>query len=116
MLPEYDYVFTRSRENHSIFQRVISIFILLGCKDKGAKQLTILGTVHFPTSQLNKDSVNLALLQVQPQVILMERDSVSFDANFKRKEIYEENEDLAVVVNSDKASCRFSIRTKPSYY
>ena len=75
---------------------LISIFILLGCNDKEAKQLTILGTVHFPTSQLNQDSVYLALLQVKPQVILMERDSVSFDANFKRKEIYEENEDQAV--------------------
>jgi hypothetical protein len=75
---------------------LISIITVLACQDKAAKQLTILGTVHFPTSQINKDSVYLVIKKVQPQVILMERDSVSFDANFKRKEIYEENEDLAV--------------------
>lgn len=69
---------------------------VLGCQDKEVKQLTILGSVHFPTSQINKDSVFHAIQQVQPQVILMERDSVSFDVNFIRKVIYEENEDLAV--------------------
>lgn len=69
---------------------------MLGCQDKKEKQLTILGSVHFPTSQINKDSVYLAIQKVQPQVILMERDSVSFDANFNRKVIYKENEDQAV--------------------
>ena len=73
-----------------------SIITLWSCNDKEVKQLTILGSVHFPTSQVNKDSVYLAIQKVQPQVILMERDSSSFDANFKRKEIYKENEDQAV--------------------
>ena len=73
-----------------------SIVVFLSCQERQTKQLTILGSVHFPTSQINKDSVYFAIQKVQPEVILMERDSLSFDANFKRKEIYKENEDQAV--------------------
>ena len=58
--------------------------------------MTILGSVHFPTSGINADSVYLAIKKVQPEVILMERDSVSFDSSFNRKVEYEENEDQAV--------------------
>ena len=75
---------------------LISIVVLFGCKEKRTKQLTILGSVHFPTSEINEDSIYLAIKKVQPQVILMERDSVSFDSDFNRKVEYEENEDQAV--------------------
>lgn len=75
---------------------VICLVILLGCNEKRTTQLTILGSVHFPTTGMNADSVYLAIKKVQPQVILMERDSVSFDSAFNRKVEYEENEDQAV--------------------
>lgn len=75
---------------------LIAFITLTGCANKEPKQLVILGSVHFPTAQVNKDSIYLAIKKVQPQVILLERDSISFDANFKRKEIYKENEDQAV--------------------
>lgn len=75
---------------------VICLVILLGCNEKRTTQLTILGSVHFPTTGINSDSVYLAIKKVDPQVILMERDSVSFDSDFNRKVEYEENEDQAV--------------------
>lgn len=79
-----------------IISILICLVIFLGCKEKPTKQLTILGSVHFPTSEINKDSIFLVIKKVKPEVILMERDSVSFDANFNRKVEYEENEDQAV--------------------
>ena len=75
---------------------LIPLVALLGCSEKGTKELTILGAVHFPTTGINADSVYLAIKKVQPQVILMERDSVSFDSAFNRKVEYEENEDQGV--------------------
>lgn len=72
------------------------VAVFLGCQEKQTKQLTILGSVHFPTNGVNVDSVYLAIKKVQPQVILMERDSVSFDSAFNRKVEYQENEDQAV--------------------
>ncbi|WP_224490702.1 hypothetical protein [Robertkochia flava] len=75
---------------------VISLVLLMGCSETKTKQLTILGSVHFPTAGINMDSVYLAIKKVQPEVILMERDSVSFDTAFNRKVEYEENEDQAV--------------------
>jgi hypothetical protein len=78
---------------------IISLFFLSGCgvkEENKTKELIILGSVHFPTSGINSDSVYLAIKKVQPQVILMERDSVSFDSAFNRKVEYEENEDQAV--------------------
>jgi hypothetical protein len=68
----------------------------LGCQERQTKQLTILGSVHFPTNGVNVDSIYQAIKKVQPQVILMERDSVSFDSAFNRKVEYQENEDQAV--------------------
>jgi hypothetical protein len=78
---------------------IISLLFLAGCGEKEenkTKELIILGSVHFPTKGINSDSVYLAIKKVQPQVILMERDSVSFDSAFNRKIEYEENEDQAV--------------------
>jgi len=73
-----------------------SIVVFLGCQERQTKQLTILGSVHFPTNGVNVDSIYLAIKKVQPQVILMERDSASFDSAFNRKVEYQENEDQAV--------------------
>ena len=78
---------------------ILSLIFLTGCGDKEedkTKELIILGSVHFPTSGVNSDSVYLAIKKVQPQVILMERDSISFDSAFNRKVEYKENEDQAV--------------------
>ncbi|NVJ87251.1 MAG: hypothetical protein HWE15_13145 [Algoriphagus sp.] len=78
---------------------IISLFFLSGCADKEenkTKELIILGSVHFPTSGINSDSIYFAIKKVKPEVILMERDSVSFDSAFNRKVEYEENEDQAV--------------------
>lgn len=75
---------------------VIGLVVLFGCNEKKTAQLTILGSVHFPTAGMNADSVYLAIKKVQPQVILMERDSVGFDSAFNRKVEYEENEDQAI--------------------
>src|SRR5210317_34710 len=78
---------------------IISLFFLSGCgvkEENKTKELIILGSVHFPTSGINSDSIYLAIKKVKPEVILMERDSVSFDSAFNRKVEYEENEDQAV--------------------
>lgn len=75
------------------------MLFLVGCNQKAenrTKELIILGSVHFPTSGINSDSIYLAIKKVKPEVILMERDSVSFDSAFNRKVEYEENEDQAV--------------------
>lgn len=82
-----------------IISVIISLLFLAGCSQKEenrTKELIILGSVHFPTSGINSDSIYLAIKKVQPQVILMERDSVGFDSDFNRKIEYEENEDQAV--------------------
>lgn len=83
----------------SLLKRIFiltSIVVFLGCQEKQTKQLIILGAVHFPTSEISKDSVFQAIKMVQPEVILMERDSMSFDSDWHRKVEYEENEDQAV--------------------
>jgi len=82
-----------------IISVIISLILLAGCGQKEenkTKELIILGSVHFPTSGINSDSIYLAIKKVKPEVILMERDSVSFDSAFNRKVEYEENEDQAV--------------------
>lgn len=78
---------------------LICCLLIFGCnveKEYKTKELIIVGTVHFPTKGINTDSIYQAIKKVDPEVILMERDSVSFDASFKRKKTYEENEDQAV--------------------
>lgn len=78
---------------------IICCILIFGCKTQKedvTKELIIVGTVHFPTKGINADSIYRVLKKVQPEVILMERDSVSFDSSFSRKVEYEENEDQAV--------------------
>lgn len=72
-----------------------SLLALIACKEE-KKELIIIGTVHFPTENINVDSIYQALEKTQPEVILMERDSVGFDESFNRIQTYDENEDKAI--------------------
>ncbi|MFN1836046.1 hypothetical protein AB2B38_012345 [Balneola sp. MJW-20] len=78
---------------------IIIAALFLGCQSgpqQAAKELTILGTVHFPTEGINADSIYQALLTIQPEVILLERDSSAFDDDFNRLFDDEGNETLAI--------------------
>ena len=83
-----------------IFITVILIFVLIGCQssdNKTTKKLSIIGTVHFPTPGVNADSIYQAIKMAKPDVILLERDSTSFDSSFNP--IFydsQENETIAI--------------------
>lgn len=79
---------------------IILTSILFGCNvntRNTSKELTILGTVHYPTSGVNADSVYQALNKVMPEVILLERDSAAFDNDFRPLFKDEENETIAIL-------------------
>ena len=83
-----------------IFISITIALLLLGCKSsdkKLLKELSIIGTVHFPTPGVNADSIYQAIKMAKPDVILLERDSTSFDSSFNPL-FYDsqENETIAI--------------------
>ncbi|MEM6377931.1 MAG: hypothetical protein AAF705_06945 [Bacteroidota bacterium] len=60
-------------------------------------ELIILGTVHFPTQNVNADSIFEILEQVKPDVILLESDHSNFNEDYTFKRTYKENEWMAAV-------------------
>lgn len=64
---------------------------------KANTELTIIGTVHFPTKQINKDTIYSVLEDLKPDIILMESDMTNFNSDFTFKNTYDENEWNAVV-------------------
>lgn len=80
---------------------ILFIFLisLYSCSNKtnNGTEVTIIGTVHFPTDYVNADSIYMALQQMNPDIIAMEADSSVFNADFTFKKTYDENEYNAVL-------------------
>nr|WP_321234295.1 hypothetical protein [uncultured Psychroserpens sp.] len=78
---------------------IISLLLLFSCqKDiKPNTKVIVLGTVHFPTKQVNADSIYNILKAVQPDLIVMEADSSVFNSDFTFKKTYDENEYNAIL-------------------
>lgn len=82
---------------------MITLFLnsLLFNAQAGNKQqkteLIIIGTVHFPTKQINEDTIYSILENLKPDLILMESDMTNFNPDFTFKNTYDENEWNAVV-------------------
>lgn len=64
---------------------------------KQKTELTIIGTVHFPTKNINKDTIYSILENLKPDIILMESDMTNFNSDFTFKNTYDENEWNAIV-------------------
>jgi hypothetical protein len=65
--------------------------------NKQKAELIVIGTVHFPTKQINKDTIYSVLENLKPDVILMESDMTNFNSDFTFKNTYDENEWNAVI-------------------
>jgi hypothetical protein len=73
----------------------LAVYLSLLCVAQGKlkrTELVVLGTVHFPTKSVNKDSIYSVMKRVGPDIILMELDSSFFTPDFKLKQLYDENE------------------------
>lgn len=64
---------------------------------KKKAELIIIGTVHFPTKKINKDTIYSVLENLKPDLILMESDMTNFNSDFTFKNTYDENEWNAVL-------------------
>ncbi|WP_350290671.1 hypothetical protein [uncultured Croceitalea sp.] len=80
----------------SILLLFLSILFLVSCTSERNK-LAIVGTVHFPTRNINEDSIYKVLEQLKPDFILMESDHSNFNSDYSFKRTYDENEWNAVV-------------------
>lgn len=70
------------------------------CNAQDKKQkldLIIIGTVHFPTKNINSDTIYKVLENLKPDVVLMESDQTNFNSDFSFKKSYDENEWNAVL-------------------
>ncbi|WP_433835640.1 hypothetical protein [Flavobacterium anhuiense] len=75
-----------------------SLFCHAQINDKKQKtELTVIGTVHFPTKQINSDTIYSVLENLKPDIILMESDMSNFNSDFTFKKTYDENEWNAIV-------------------
>lgn len=64
---------------------------------KQTTELIVIGTIHFPTKQINKDTIYSVLENLKPEIILIESDMTNFNSDFTFKNIYDENEWNAIV-------------------
>lgn len=80
-----------------ILSLILSISIFACSSNKQKTELIVLGTMHFPTEQINADSIYEVLKKVNPDYILMEIDSSFFNADFTFKKTFDENEYNAVI-------------------
>lgn len=60
-------------------------------------KVSILGSVHFPTQNLNADSIYQVLLDFQPDFILTEIDPDRMYEDYTYKNLYNENEIISIV-------------------
>ncbi|MFH6989291.1 hypothetical protein ACHRVW_16240 [Flavobacterium collinsii] len=60
-------------------------------------ELIVIGTVHFPTKNINTDTIYKILENLKPDLILMESDKTNFNSDFTFKNTYDENEWNAVL-------------------
>lgn len=59
---------------------------------KQKTELIVIGTVHFPTKNINTDTIYKVLENLKPDLILMESDMSNFNPDFTFKKTYNENE------------------------
>ena len=79
---------------------LLIFFVFNSCSNHKLDQkteVTVLGTVHFPTQFVNSDSIYNILVTVNPDIIAIEADSSVFNADFSFKKTYDENEYNAVL-------------------
>lgn len=60
-------------------------------------ELIIIGTIHFPTKNINADTIYKVLENLKPDIILMESDMTNFNSDFTFKHTYDENEWNAIL-------------------
>jgi len=75
---------------------VLAILIHSCTSTKEKNQVTVLGTVHFPTANINSDSIYQVLKKIRPDFILMELDTMFFDKDYSFSQTLDENEFKAV--------------------
>lgn len=88
--------------------------ILISCSasknhSKSNTKISILGSVHFPTKNINADSLYNVLNKFEPDIILTEIGKENMYEDFTFKKLYNENEIVAVVrykMNHPKAQLR----------
>lgn len=83
-----------------IFLVFISIFVISCATNKTAvqrSQISVLGTIHFPNEKVNADSIFNIIQNFKPDFILIEIDSSKMNEDFTFKNLYNENEIIAVV-------------------
>ncbi|KIO52858.1 hypothetical protein [Flavobacterium hibernum] len=64
---------------------------------KKKPELIVIGTVHFPTKNINADTIYKVLENLKPDIVLMESDMTNFNSDFTFKKTYDENEWNAVL-------------------
>lgn len=74
----------------------LAYILLSGCTIKDKGQIIIIGTIHFPSENIDSDKLYNILDKVKPDVILFESDSSNFNSDFTFKNMYNENEFNAV--------------------
>lgn len=82
-------------------------------------KVIIIGTVHYETAQLKPDSLTAVLDQLHPDVILLERDSSSFTADFRLRGRILSNEIIATKQyrkNHDVDIRPYDCKGAPQYY
>lgn len=70
---------------------------IFSCSSKKSTEVTVIGTLHFPTKKINSDSIYNILKKINPDFILMEADSSIFNDEFSFKKTFDENEFNAVL-------------------
>ncbi|MDX1586345.1 MAG: hypothetical protein R3222_06365 [Balneolaceae bacterium] len=82
----------------NIIANLLIVLVCISCTSSpySGKQLTIVGTIHFPNEVINADTLYKAILDAEPDVILIERDSSAFDEDFNRTYESQGNEAQAI--------------------
>ncbi|MEO6903407.1 MAG: hypothetical protein ABI315_09645 [Bacteroidia bacterium] len=72
---------------------ILLCIIIISCNQQSSKnKLLILGTVHFPTKEINADSIYTILEKYNPDIILMEAESSVFNDDYTFRKMYDQNE------------------------
>jgi hypothetical protein len=74
---------------------LLLLTITLSCKTENPTEIIVIGTLHKPEPNFNSETLFTILEDVKPDLILHERDSSSFDTNFRFVETPTENEGMA---------------------
>lgn len=92
----------------------IFLIILTSCSTQrnltnSEPKISLLGSVHFPTENLNADSIYNVFLGFKPDLILAEIDEDKMYEDFTYKNLYNENEIISIVrykINHPKVEIR----------